>query len=196
MSRTEPRLIVIGASAGGYVPLRAFFDRLAPSVHAPILVIQHIASSDRVETRKELVPIPGRNVREVQDKMPLEPDHVYFATPGYHTLVERPGLISLSLDDPVNFSRPSIDVAFESAALAYGPAVAGIVLSGANTDGSAGLKQISEAGGLAIVQDPNEAQFRLMPEAAIRAAGPVAVSPVAEIARLITKTFTEISRKN
>jgi two-component system chemotaxis response regulator CheB len=118
-------------------------------------------------------------VREVDDKEAIEPRHVYLAPPDYHLLVER-GSFALSTDERVQHARPSIDVLFESAADAYGERVIGIVLTGANEDGAAGLARIADRGGLAIVQDPESAERRAMPDAAI-AAGTPTVLPLEEI---------------
>ena len=108
-------------------------------------------------------------VKEAEDKEPVQPGVVYFAPSDYHLLVEADGRLSLSSDEPVNHSRPSIDVLLESAADAYGPALAGVVLTGANDDGAVGLKAIAEAGGVTVVEDPDGAYCATMPAAALRA---------------------------
>jgi len=116
----------------------------------------------------------ARAVHEAEDKMPLCNQTIYVAAPNYHLLIERNRSLSLSIDEPVHHSRPAIDVLFESAADAYGPAVAGLVLSGANQDGAEGLCQIRQAGGVAIVQAPATASSPMMPETAMRRVGPSA----------------------
>jgi two-component system chemotaxis response regulator CheB len=121
-------------------------------------------------------------VREAEDKEPIEPGVVYFAPPDYHLLVEQDKRLSLSDDEPVLFSRPSIDVLFESAADAYGGGLIGVVLTGANSDGANGLKAVVEAGGVAVVQSPGSAYAVAMPEAAIAACPDARVLPVNEIA--------------
>ena len=108
-------------------------------------------------------------VKEAEDTETIRPGCVYMAPADYHLLVERDYTLSLSVDEPVNYSRPSIDVLFQSAAEAYGPALLGIVLTGASHDGSRGLVRIKEFGGITVVQDPSTAQASLMPSAAIRA---------------------------
>jgi two-component system chemotaxis response regulator CheB len=117
-------------------------------------------------------------VQDVEDKEPLKDGTAYFAPPDYHLLVEANRTLSLSSDEPVLYSRPSIDVLFESAADAYGPALIAIVLTGANEDGASGLRAIVEAGGIAIVQSPDGAFASAMPEAAI------AMCPGAEVMSL------------
>ncbi len=109
-------------------------------------------------------------MREADDKELIKGSTVYFAPPDYHLLVETDGRMSLSSEEPVSYSRPSIDVLFESAAEAYGPGLVGIILTGANRDGAQGLRAICDAGGTAVVQDPDLAQARDMPLAALDAA--------------------------
>jgi len=159
--------VVIGASAGGIEA----FDRLLPALparlRAPVLIVQHIPR-DRPSLLVELfAPRCACPVREAGDKEPLE-NAVYFAPPDYHLLVDHGPQFALSADELVNFSRPSIDVLFESAAEVYGSRLLGIVLSGANDDGAAGLAAVHSAGGIAIVQDPSNAQARAMPAAALQ----------------------------
>jgi two-component system chemotaxis response regulator CheB len=124
-------------------------------------------------------------VREAADKEPIAPGTIYFAGPGYHLSIEQDRSFSLSCEPPVQFARPSIDVLMESSADAFGPGVAGILLTGANQDGAAGLARIVECGGLSIVQDPLEAQASAMPEQAIRLRAPDLVLPLAAIAALL-----------
>ena len=121
-------------------------------------------------------------VREANDKQAIMGGVVYFAPPDYHLLVESDRHFSLSVDEPVMYSRPSIDVLFESAADAYGAGLIGVILTGANSDGAIGLSSIMQAGGVGIVQDPNQAQASAMPEAAMR------LSPSAKTMSLIEIT--------
>jgi two-component system chemotaxis response regulator CheB len=124
-------------------------------------------------------------VKEAEDKEEVAAGTVYFAPANYHLLVEREGFFSFSTEEPVNFSRPSIDVFFESVAIAYGPRAIGVVLTGANADGTAGLRSILEYGGRAIVQDPRTAEFPKMPEAAaLGISDEKLVLPLEEIGRL------------
>jgi two-component system, chemotaxis family, protein-glutamate methylesterase/glutaminase len=173
-------LIVVGASWGGFDALRRLLAHLPEEVDVPIVVAQH-RGPDSLERALEttLQHVLGRPVREIDDKEAIEPRHVYLAPPDYHLLAER-GSFALSTEERVQHARPSIDVLFESAADAYGERVIGIVLTGANEDGAAGLRRIADRGGLAIVQDPTTAEQRAMPDAAIAAAAPV-VLPLEEI---------------
>jgi len=119
-------------------------------------------------------------IREASDKDELQPGCVYIAPPDYHLLVER-GTVALSTEEAVRYSRPSIDVMFESAADAYGERLVGVILTGANDDGALGLKRIRDGGGVAVVQDPATAERREMPEAAIAAVASAKVLPLEEI---------------
>lgn len=161
-------LVVVGTSWGGLSALRTFVGGLPASFQMAVTLVQHRhRDSDHLlcallQERTQLL------VHEIQDKMPLEAGHIYVAPPNYHTLVE-PGHFSLSTEAPVRYSRPSIDVTFESAAESYGRRAIGIVLTGANDDGSDGLRHIVARGGVALVQDPASAESATMPAAALRA---------------------------
>ena len=135
----------------------------------PVVVVVHLPQ-DKNSILAELFRSKCLlDVREAEDKEPLQGGTVYFAPPDYHLLVERNRCLSLSSEEPVNYSRPSIDVLFESAADAFGEALVGVVLTGANSDGASGLKAIRAAGGTTIVQDPDTAQATAMPRAAFEA---------------------------
>ncbi|MNQ99439.1 Chemotaxis response regulator protein-glutamate methylesterase of group 2 operon [compost metagenome] len=126
-----------------------------------------------------------RQVKEAQDKDSIEPGHLYFACPGYHLSVERDRSLSLSQEERVHYSRPSIDILFESAADAYGPGLVGVLLTGANEDGAQGLARIKQLGGLTVVQDPAEAKVDVMPRAALKLHAPDYILPLSGIARLL-----------
>ncbi len=170
-------LVAIGTSYGGLQALGQILSRLPADFRPPLAVVQH-RSRESDETLVRLLQDRTRlRVVEVDDKEPIASGHVYIAPADYHLLVEGDAF-SLSMDAPVAFSRPSIDVFFESAAEALGERVIGVLLTGANSDGAAGLQQIRARGGYAIVQDPKTAIGPAMPAAGI-AAGPVdAVLPL------------------
>jgi two-component system, chemotaxis family, protein-glutamate methylesterase/glutaminase len=175
-------VIVIGTSWGGLDALSRLLDGLHADVHQPIVVAQHRSSDSEAGMLAHLLQHHTRRVvSDPDDKTPLETDHVYLGPPDYHLLIEE-GHLALSTDAPVRFARPSIDVLFESAADAYGPRAVGVVLTGANNDGAAGLARIKGLGGVAIVQDPATSERRAMPDAAIAAAEVDAVLPLDEIA--------------
>ncbi len=187
---SAPRIVVIGASLGGLHAVGTIIRALPADFGCPVLVVQHRAES-APELLAGLLAHESRvTVCEAQDKTVLLPGRVLVAPAGYHALVE-PGHVSLSTEAEVRFSRPSIDVALETAASAYGPAVIGVVLTGANEDGAHGLACVRRRGGLAIVQDPATAERAAMPAAAIAAAAPQWVLPLERIAeRLVAETTT------
>ncbi|MDH3360372.1 MAG: chemotaxis protein CheB [Desulfobulbaceae bacterium] len=165
------RTVVIGASAGGLAALATILSRLPEEFEPSIIIVQHIKEDDADDYRSifynKKCALP---VKEATDKEPLQQGTVYLAPASYHLLVERNGSnLSLSVDEPVNYSRPSIDVLFESAALAFEDKLIGIILTGANNDGSEGIRKIKENGGYTMVQDPEEADAEAMPLAAIKA---------------------------
>ena len=162
-------LVVVGASWGGLAALQAILRVLPGDFAAPMVVTQHrSARSDDTVLPMLLDANTPLTVRDAEDKDTLQRGTVLIAPPDYHLLVEQ-GTVALSCDEPVAFSRPSIDVCFESAADAYGARVAGIVLTGANADGAAGLAMIRRRGGLALIQDPATAERPEMPQAALDA---------------------------
>jgi two-component system chemotaxis response regulator CheB len=178
-------LICIGASWGGFEAIVELLSGLSPAVEQPIVIAQH-RSPESVDGALAglLAAQTSRTVADAEDKLPLESSKVYLAPPDYHLLVER-GSLALSLEGHVHFARPSIDVLFESAADAYAEAAVGIILTGANEDGAAGLARIKERGGVAIVQDPEGATRRAMPDAAIAVTDTDAVLPLEEIASFL-----------
>ncbi|OYO30301.1 chemotaxis protein CheB [Janthinobacterium sp. PC23-8] len=165
------RLIAIGASAGGVEALGLLLCALPASCRASVVVVLHLAPgrSSRLPllyAARCLLPI-----REAQDKEPLQPGVVYFAAPDYHLQIEPDRSFSLSLEAPVYFSRPSIDVLLETAACAYRREMLAIILTGASADGAQGLAKVRQLGGGAWVQDPATASSPAMPAAALRLAG-------------------------
>lgn len=173
------RLIVVGVSAGGLFALRTLVAALPQGFDLPIAVVQH-RSKDSEALCDLLQECTHLRVGEANDKEPIVPGGVFVAPPDYHLLVE-PGYFSLSTDEPVRYSRPSIDVMFASAADAYGADVIGIVLTGANADGSRGLQKIVQRGGYAIVQDPADAEVKVMPQSALKAVPGACVLPLERI---------------
>lgn len=177
-----PLLMAVGASAGGLHALREIAAGLPTDFAAAVAVVQHRSreSSLLCELLQDCCPLP---VHEVVDKMDLVGGTVYVAPPDYHLLVEDGGAaFSLSMDAPVRFSRPSIDVFFGSAADVLGASVVGVVLTGANADGAAGLRAIVDAGGRAVVQAPHTAEVPMMPRASIAAVPEARVLPLDAIA--------------
>lgn len=160
-------MIAVGASWGGLKALRAIAHGLPAHFRVPIAFVQH-RSKDSAALRDLLQDCTSLIVCEVEDKQPIMGGYIYLAPPDYHLLVDGDAF-SLSVDEPVRYSRPSIDVFFESVADRFGPEAVGVVLTGANDDGARGLSQIVARGGLALVQDPRTAESPIMPRAALRA---------------------------
>jgi two-component system, chemotaxis family, protein-glutamate methylesterase/glutaminase len=185
------RAIVIGGSSGGIDALMELMPALPATLRAAVLVVLHLPR-DRPSMLADIFqPRCALPLREACDKEPLAPGTVYFAPPDYHFLVDTGPCAALSVDPPVHYSRPSIDVLFESAADQYGEGLVGVLLSGANDDGAAGLQAIGAAGGLMVVQDPASALVPAMPRAALaRCASPHVLSP-AGIAQLLTQLHRE-----
>jgi two-component system chemotaxis response regulator CheB len=178
-------LICVGASWGGLQAIGQVLSDLPDDLDPPIVVAQHRHPQSVEGALAELLALQTtRPVVDIEDKLPIEPRSVYVAPPDYHVLVER-GSFALSLEDRVQFARPSIDVLFESAADAYRERLVGVILTGANEDGAAGLRRIKQRGGVAVIQDPAQAVRRSMPDAAIAATVADAVLPVEEIGRFL-----------
>jgi two-component system, chemotaxis family, protein-glutamate methylesterase/glutaminase len=160
-------LVVIGTSAGGLDAVCTLLRRLPADLRLGILVVQH-RSRDSQALCEVLQDCSALPVRDLLDKEPIAAGQVFVAPPDYHVLVEEDHF-SLTVDEPVFYSRPSIDVALESAADAWGARLVGIVMTGANHDGSRGLRRVRDAGGLVIVQTPATAEVPVMPAAALAA---------------------------
>ena len=174
-------LVAIGASWGGLHAVETVLGALPADFGVPLVIAQHRQASSNDNMLVRLLDARcALTVCEAEDKQELRPGAVLVAPPDYHLLVET-GSVALSVDAPLNFSRPSIDILFGSAADAYGDRVAGVVLTGANADGALGLSQIAERGGAAIVQDPETAERREMPEAALWATPEARVLKLDEI---------------
>lgn len=179
--RAAIEAVVVGGSAGAIDALGALLAELPRDFAPPLVVVVHLPRQRPSRLADALAYRSGRTVVEAEDKAPLRAGTVHVAPPDYHLLIDGSAL-SLTVDGAVNFSIPSIDVLFESAADAYGARVAGVVLSGANDDGARGIAAIAEAGGPAFVQTPAEAGVAVMPEAAITACPAAQVAPVRAIA--------------
>lgn len=159
--------IAIGGSAGALDALSMILPALPPAFPLPIVIVLHIPPGRPSYLPEVLGSMCALRVKEAEDKEPLERGTVYTAPSDYHLLVEKQRVLSLSVDEPVLFSRPAIEVLFDSAADAFGSRMAGVLLAGGSEDGARGLAQIKRAGGLALVQAPSTAAVRTMPQAAL-----------------------------
>lgn len=158
--------VVIGASAGAVQALSVILPRLPEAYLLPVFVVVHVPSDPSGLTTLFSAKCLA-SVREPEDKEPIAPGTVYFAPPGYHMLIEADRSIALSMDEPVLFSRPSIDILFESAADSYGAGLIGVILTGANEDGAEGAAAVAGAGGRVLVENPASAFAATMPAAAL-----------------------------
>ena len=179
--------VVIGASAGGVHALLALLSGLPTNFFLPIIAVLHLPKERSSRLAEVFQQRLAMSVREAADKQAIAPSTLYFAGSGYHLSIEVDRTFSLSCEDPVNYSRPSIDVLMESAADAYGASLAGVLLTGANVDGAAGLARIKQRGGMTVVQDPAEAQVATMPEAAIRKMKPNLILTLDGIRQLLVE---------
>ena len=173
-------VVVIGASAGGLNAVERVLEGLPPDFHAAIVIVQHLLPDRRSYGPSIFSGHTKMRVKEAEDGDVIRPGVVYVAPPNSHLLVRKDSL-ALSHSPLVHFSRPSIDVTFESAAVAYGDRCVGVVLSGANRDGADGIRAIKEAHGFTLVQDPKSAEFDAMPAAAVATGCADRVLPLADI---------------
>lgn len=184
-----PRIsaIVVGASAGGVEALLRIFRPLRQGFRLPIIAVLHLPDERRsllADVFSAQLSIP---VKEADDKESIQPGTLYFAAPSYHLSVETDLSLSFSQEERVYHSRPSIDYLFESAADAYGATLAGVLLTGANSDGARGLLQVKNSGGLTVIQDPAYALARTMPEAGLALHTPDFVLPLPDIGLLLVE---------
>jgi two-component system chemotaxis response regulator CheB len=183
-ARLAYQVVVVGTSWGGLAALRTLVGGLPPEFDIPIAIVQHRHRDSDAMLARFLQERTQLLVCEVEDKQPIESGRVFVAPANYHMLIER-GHFSLSLEAPVRYSRPSIDVALTSAANAYGHRSVGVVLTGANADGAEGLRRIADSGGMAVVQDPATAEVPTMPVAAIRAVPTARIFAIDRIAAFL-----------
>ena len=181
------KAVVIGCSTGGLQALMAVLPGLAPDLPVPVVLVCHTGAED-VDLLCDLLgrscPLP---VREAEERQQAQPGVVHVAPSGYHLYLERDRSFTLSIDPKVCYVRPAVDVLFESAADVWKSSLLGIVLTGANDDGAAGLARIRKAGGYGIVQNPAEAVAAQMPQAALRTAGADEILSLREIAERINE---------
>lgn len=177
--------IVMGASAGGLSAIRTILSCLTEDACAPVMIVQHISPDSENFLPEHCDPVCRIRVKEAEDKEFLSPGTAYFAPPDYHLMVEPDHSLTLSMESRVNYSRPSIDVLFETAAEVFQGRLVGVILTGANADGAQGLAAIKRMGGLTLVQDPLTADVDVMPLAAIRRASPDRVVRLNELGPLL-----------
>lgn len=186
--------VVIGVSAGGLFALQEIISKL-PRQFIPIVIVMHVKANSDSFIGSYLAQHSKLIIKEAESSDGIEQGIIYIAPPGYHLLIEHDKTLSLSIESPIQFSRPSIDVLFESAALAYHEHLIGVILTGANNDGSQGLKKIKERGGVIIVQDPETAFAKEMPRAAIALNKVDYITPLDCIATLLIELVYSEEKK-
>ena len=179
--------VVIGVSAGGMRILGNLLSSLPKDLSMPVIIVQHGKPTDDDFLISHFNEISKLGVSEAEEKEKIKPGRIYFAPLGYHLLIEEDKTFALTIDEKVNYSRPSIDVLFECAADAYGSNLIGVPLTGANNDGAQGMRSIYEKGGLTVVQDPKEAEYSCMPQAAIDNVHVHHILPIKKILELLIK---------
>jgi two-component system chemotaxis response regulator CheB len=185
---------VIGASAGGGKALDGILGRLPAGFTLPLLIVQHLHPTDDGCFAEQLAARNNRCVVSPCDKQRIEPGWIYVAPPDYHMLVEKSRSIALSVDEKVMWSRPSIDVLFDSAARVWKQGLIAILLSGANSDGAEGMRTVWSFGGLTIAQDPLTAEHPVMPQAAIELGVVQEVLDIPQIAGRLAELAKEGNR--
>lgn len=165
--------------------MKTIFESLDGKFPLPVIVVQHMSPDADDYLATFLNSMKKIRVKEADEKEIPKAGVAYIAPPNYHLLMEHDGSFTLTIGERVNYARPSVDVLFETAAEFYGEDLIGIILTGANNDGSLGLKKIKEHGGLTIVQDPNEAESDTMPRTALEMAKPDHVLTLKEIANFL-----------
>jgi two-component system chemotaxis response regulator CheB len=186
--------IVIGVSSGGMSAMKIMFSLLPKDFSTPIIIVQHISAHSDNQWIKLLNEKSNLYLKEADEKEKIENRKVYIAPANYHLMIEMDKTFSLTIDERVNFARPSIDVLFESAAEAYKNKLIGVILTGSNADGTAGLKKIKEYGGLTIAQDPKTAESAYMPASAIAAVQMDYILSLEEIMKLLIKIDKQITK--
>jgi two-component system, chemotaxis family, protein-glutamate methylesterase/glutaminase len=183
--------IVIGVSSGGLNAMKIMFSILPHEFSIPIVIVQHIGARSENIWVQLLNDKCKLEIKEADEKEKIEKGKIYIAPPNYHLLIEQDRTFTLTVDERVNYARPSIDVLFETAAEAYQNKLIGIVLTGSNNDGSKGLKRIKEYGGLTIVQQPDTAESSFMPASAIATVQPDYILPLEAIINLLIEIDSE-----
>jgi len=179
-------MLLIGGSAGSLDVLIQLLPALNQKSNLSIIIVLHRKAGESLLV--DLLSDKTRwFVKEAEDKEKIEKKTIYVAPPDYHLLIEKDKTFSLDFSEKVHFSRPSIDVSFETAAEAYGPALMAVLLSGANADGAEGMRQIKRSGGMTIVQDPREAAVSYMPQQAIELAKVDYIEPTTRIINIINR---------
>lgn len=181
------KLVVVGVSAGGLNALKILFSSIDDLFVLPIIIVQHMHPESDDYLANYLSEFSALTFKEADEKEKIKKGTVYIAPANYHLMIDEDETLALTTDHKVNFCRPAIDILFESAVEVYGKKVIGIILTGANSDGALGMKKIKEAGGLTIIQDPQEAHVDTMPSSVKKIIEVDHSIPLKEIGKLLNK---------
>ncbi len=184
---THYEVLAMGVSAGGMLVLTEIVKSLKPDFPLTMIIVQHLHPHQDEYYIQYYNRHSKVRVKEAEDKETIARNRIYFAPPNYHLLVEDDYTFSLSVDEKVNFSRPAVDVLFDTASFVFGKKMIGLVLTGANSDGARGLKKIKDRQGLTIIQNPAEAEFPSMPQAALQIAEPHHIISVSQFVEWLKK---------
>jgi two-component system, chemotaxis family, protein-glutamate methylesterase/glutaminase len=195
MLEAQYKAVVIGASAGGLHALSIILGRLPSGFGLPVFVVQHIDPSSESLLVSLLNSKCEIRIKEAEDKEEIVEGTVYIAPPNYHLLIERDRRLELSADEKENYSRPSIDVLFESAADVYGEGLISVILTGSSEDGARGVAVVKSKGGWVIVQDPTTAEYRIMPQSALQKARVDLILDLEKIADFLLCCTSEEERR-
>jgi len=190
-AKLKYQAVVVGASAGGIESFKRLLEKVGKDLKIPVLVVQHIRKGGNSNLAGLFAAMTGKDVREPETHDPILPGVIYIAPSDYHMAIEKEKTITLLSDAPVNYSRPSIDVLFESAAEVYREGLIGIILTGSSNDGSAGLLKIKELGGCTIVQSPDDAEYDVMPFSAMNTVDSSFIGNIEEIAYFLRDRLAE-----
>lgn len=190
----DPAAVVIGASVGAIGALNLLLPELPADFPLPVLIVVHVPPDGKSSLPDLFDPRCALRVKEAEDKEEIQPGTVYFAPANYHLMVEPDFRIALSNEEPVLFSRPAIDLLFDSAADAYGTGLTGIILTGASCDGTEGLASVARAGGTALVQDPATAEGQMMPRSAMMACAEARSMNLSQISTFLRQLAPELPK--
>jgi two-component system chemotaxis response regulator CheB len=191
MTNGKYKAVVIGTSAGGLIALSILLEKLPFNYPIPVIIVQHRSKEPRELLEEILQNKCSMKIKQADEKEKIESGFIYIAPPDYHLLIENDFTFSLAADEAVHYSRPSIDVLFESAASVYKTHLVGIILTGANSDGAKGISTIAQNGGLTIAQRPDEALFPAMPQASIETKSVALIFTLSEIQSFLLNSIQQ-----
>jgi len=186
------KALAVGASAGGFEAFKELLKELREPLRVPMFVVQHIKKGGGLKLADTFRELTGMSIKEAEPGEPVLPGVIYICPADYHMAVEAEKTLTLLSSEPINYSRPSVDVLFDSAAAAYGEGLISLILSGSSSDGSLGTANVKKYGGCAAVQSPDDAGYELMPSSAIKSADVDFTGNIQEIADFIKERLNDL----